>query len=111
VAASDIAAIQTVVGRYLNAFMTFDIGEAKAVWPSVNERALSRAFSSVDEQQLELNECSISVAGSNADASCPGILRYVPKVGTRTMRIQRRQWRFELRNSDSRWFIENVEVR
>jgi hypothetical protein len=59
---SDTNAIQDVLGRYLNAFMNLDVEEAKAVWPNVNEKALSRAFASVDEQQFELNECEIAVA-------------------------------------------------
>ena len=108
---SDTSAIQDVLGRYINAFMNLDVEEAKAVWPRVNERALSRAFASLDEQQFELNECEIAVAGPNADASCTGVVRYVQKVGSKMMRVEPRRWKFELRNSDSQWFIENVDSR
>ena len=108
---SDTSAIQDVLGRYLNAFMNLDVEEAKAVWPNVNEKALSRAFASVDEQQFELNECEIAVAGPNADASCTGIVRYIQKVGSKMMRVEPRRWKFEFRNSDSQWFIENVDSR
>jgi hypothetical protein len=107
----DVSAIQTVLGRYLAAFMDFDIEAAKAVWPGVNERALSRSFASLDEQQFEMSECDIAVTGPNADASCTGVVRYVPKVGSKTMRVERRRWKFELRNSDSQWFIETVDSR
>ena len=108
---ADTSAIQSVLGRYLTAFMNLDVEEAKAVWPTVNEKALSRAFASVDEQQFELNECEIAVAGPNADASCTGIVRYVQKVGSKMMRVEPRRWKFEFRNSDSQWFIENVDSR
>jgi hypothetical protein len=108
---SDTSAIQDVLGRYLNAFMNLNVEEAKAVWPRVNERALSRAFASLDEQQFELNECEITVAGPNADASCIGVVRYVQKVGSKMMRVEPRRWKFALRNSDSQWFIENVDSR
>lgn len=108
---SDTGAIQDVLGRYLNAFMDLDVEEAKAVWPKVNEKALSRAFASVDEQQFELTECEIAVAGPNADASCTGIVRYVQKVGSKMMRVEPRRWKFEFRNSDSQWFIESVDSR
>jgi len=107
---SDSTAVQAVVGRYLDAFRTFNVEEAKAVWPSVNERALGRAFASVDKQEVELDGCIISVAGPSAGASCSGVVRYVPKVGAKTMRIERRQWKFELLNSNSEWRIENVDV-
>ena len=111
IAMPDMSAIQNVLGRYLNAFMDLDVEEAKAVWPRVNEKALSRAFASLDEQQFELSNCDIVVTGPNADASCTGVVRYVPKVGGKTMRVEPRRWKFALRNSDSQWFIENVDSR
>jgi hypothetical protein len=107
----DISAIQHVLGRYLTAFTDLDIEEAKAVWPGVNERALSRSFASLDEQQFEMSECDIAVTGPNAEASCNGVVRYIPKVGSKTMRAERRRWKFALRNSDSQWLIENVDSR
>ena len=111
VTASDTNEIQSLVGRYLNALTNFDVKEAKAVWPRANETALSRAFTGLDEQRFELSGCDIAVAGRNANASCRGIVRYVPKVGSKTMFVQRRQWRFLLRNSNDRWFIDNVQTR
>ena len=111
VAAADANEIQSLVDRYLNALTNFDVKEAKAVWPRANETALSRAFAGLDEQRFELSGCDIAVAGRNANASCSGIVRYVPKVGSKTMFVQRRQWRFLLRNSNDRWFIDNVQTR
>ncbi len=111
VTASDTNEIQSLVGRYLNALTNFDVKEAKAVWPRANEAALSRAFTGLDEQRFELSGCDIAVAGRNANASCSGIVRYVPKVGSKTMFVRRRQWRFLLRNINDRWFIDNVQTR
>jgi hypothetical protein len=110
-AAAATQGINATLNRYRDAFATFDVGAAKEVWPSVNERALSRAFATLDEQQIELNDCDIAVAGQRADASCTGVVRYVAKVGTKTMRVQRRSWKFALRNNDSAWVIENVVTR
>ena len=107
----DVSAIQHVLGRYLTAFTDLDIEEAKAVWPGVNERALSRSFASLDKQQFEMSECDIAVIGPNAEASCTGVVRYVPRVGSKTMREELRRWKFALRNTDNQWFIENVDSR
>jgi hypothetical protein len=106
-----IDAIQNLVDRYLRALTDLDVEEAKAVWPGVNETALRRVFTSLDEQQFELNGCDIAVAGRSANASCDGVVRYVPKVGSKTMFVQRRRWTFQLRNNNSRWFIDNVQTR
>jgi hypothetical protein len=99
-----------VVDRYLSAFTKLDVGEAKTVWPGVNEKALSRAFAGLDEQRFELDDCQIAVARPSADVSCTGVVRYIPKVGGKTMRVERRRWKFELRNQDRGWFIERVET-
>jgi hypothetical protein len=49
---SDSTAVQAVVERYLDAFRTFSVEEAKAVWPSVNERALGRALQAWTSRKL-----------------------------------------------------------
>jgi hypothetical protein len=107
----DTQAIQLVLGQYRNAFNVLDSGAAKAVWPSVDARALSRAFDRLEEQAFQFSECNIAVTGVRATASCAGSAKYVPKVGNRSPHYEPRQWRFNLRKVDAGWQIEQVDSR
>ena len=98
-------------GRYRNAFSGLDSGAARAVWPSVDVRALDRAFDRLEEQALEFENCDIDVNGPRAIASCEGSARYVPKVGNRNAQVAARQWRFNLRKVNEAWLIEEVDSR
>jgi hypothetical protein len=105
------AAIESVLDRYASAFNALDARRAKAVWPAVNERNLARAFDSLEEQRFDLGECDITVALPRATASCEGTASYLPKVGNRKMRAEKRQWTFRLQASGQDWSIERVESR
>ena len=107
----DTRAIQLVLGQYRNAFNVLDSGAAKAVWPSVDARALSRAFDRLEEQAVQFSECNIAVTGVRATASCAGSAKYVPKVGNRSPHYEPRQWWFNLRKADEGWLIEQVDSR
>ena len=65
-------AIQSVLGRYRDAFNTLDARGAFAVWPGVNERYLARAFERLEEQQLSFDQCRIDVGGAMAEAAWTG---------------------------------------
>jgi hypothetical protein len=105
------AAIESVLKNYAHAFSARNVGAAKSVWPGVDERALARAFDGLQEQRLELERCEISVEGSTAIATCVGTARYRPKVGTRSMRSERRAWTFHVGYRGDAWVIDDVEVR
>ena len=105
------AAIESVLDRYEIAFSMLDARRAKAVWPTVNERNLERAFDSLENQTFDLGECDIDVAASSAVASCQGTARYTPKVGSRKVRTERRQWTFHLQQRGQDWSIESVNSR
>ena len=77
--AVDTRAIQQVLGQYRNAFSVLDSGAAKAVWPSVDARALGRAFDRLEEQAFEFNRCDIAVTGARATAACAGRTRVRPE--------------------------------
>jgi hypothetical protein len=109
--AVEARAIQQVLGQYRNAFSGLDSGAAKAVWPSVDARALGRAFDRLEEQAFEFSQCDIAVTGARATASCAGSAKYVPKVGNRSPHYEPRQWWFNLRKADERWLIEQVDSR
>ena len=98
-----------MLSRYRDAFSVLDAGAAKAVWPTVDEKALGRAFDQLQQQTLEFDECAITVTGAGAVASCGGNARYVPKVGNKSPRTEAREWRFSLRKVNEEWLIEAVD--
>ena len=110
-AVASTVAIESVLKNYAHAFTARDVGAAKSVWPRVNERALGRAFESVQEQHFDLGSCEISVEGSTAVAMCVGTASYRPKLGIGKMRAERRRWTFQLEHKDAVWTIDDVEVR
>jgi hypothetical protein len=105
----DRAAIQDVIRRYENAYERLDAAAAKQIWPSLDERALARAFAGLASQTLTLQPCRIDVGNSSAVASCPGSATYVGRVGSKSGQIQRRDWTFVLRKSTEGWQIGSVQ--
>jgi hypothetical protein len=104
-------AIENVLGRYRNAFNELDAGAALAVWPTVNERNLARAFERLENQDVSFESCDIEIAAVLAKAACSGSARYVPKVGSRTPKEEARRWTFSLRKAGSGWLIDRVDAR
>jgi hypothetical protein len=81
------------------------------VWPTVNERTLGRAFERLEQQDVSFEGCQIQVNNDRAEATCDGTARYVPRVGSRTPRVDRRQWRFNLVKVRDEWLIGAVDAR
>jgi hypothetical protein len=100
-----------VLGRYRTAFTALDADAARAIWPTVDARALGRAFDQLKEQELEFQTCNIVVNGLRATAACDGRARYVPKVGNKSLRDEHRHWTFSLRRVEDSWLIESVASR
>ena len=109
--ATETAAVRVVLDRYRDAFSSLDASSAKLVWPAVDERMLERAFNQMTTQQFTFDSCSIDVTGARATASCRGRAQFVPKVGSRTPRLEARQWTFTLRRAERDWAIESVDSR
>jgi hypothetical protein len=103
--------IDGVLTRYRGAFNTLDSAAARGVWPTVDERALGRAFARLEQQEVAFEHCDIDVEGVRAAATCTGSARYVPKVGSRNQQSSAREWRFNLQKVDDRWVIEAVDAR
>ena len=93
------------------AFNRLDAGAAVAVWPTVNEKTLAKAFERLDDQDVSFESCTIEVGGVHAEAACSGTARYVPKVGSRTPRAEARRWTFILRRASDGWLIDDVNAR
>ena len=107
----DESRVTNVLNAYARAYRDLDAGAARAVWPTVNERALARAFASLDSQNLSFDDCQIELNGTTANASCRGRASYVGKVGSREPRVEARLWQFQLRRDGDEWKIENAEAR
>ena len=58
------AAIRTTLGRYEAAYSGLNVPAAHAVWPSVDQRALARAFDGLASQRVALDKCDIVVTGA-----------------------------------------------
>jgi hypothetical protein len=108
---SDDVRIQGVLRRYEAAYAQLDARAAQAVWPSVDVRALSRAFDGLESQSVRLGNCQFDVGDSVAHAECLGSTSYVPRVGSRTPRTELRSWTFRLRKVGEQWEIMAAQIR
>jgi hypothetical protein len=107
---SDTDDVRAVLDRYQTAFSHLDASKAKAIWPSVDERALGRAFGQLERQEVVLQGCDVMVAGQRAAAECRGRSSYVPRVGNKAARVEARRWAFTLRKIGESWIIEAVDL-
>ena len=107
----DTRAIEVVLGRYRSAFNRLDASSASAVWPSVDEKSLAKAFERIENQNVAFDSCEIEIGGVDAQANCRGTARYVPKVGSRAPRDEARRWKFNLRRTGDGWVIDQVAAR
>jgi hypothetical protein len=103
-------AIQRTLRQYQIAFSRLDVAAVRQVWPSVDGKALTKAFDQVEEENLAFDSCDITVSGRRAVASCGGSTYYVPKVGSKNARVQRQQWRISLRQTSDDWVVDSVDV-
>lgn len=108
---TNTSGIQNALARYRQAFSSLNANAAREVWPTVNERTLSRAFDRLEQQELSFEGCQISINDARAEALCNGSARYVPRVGSRTARVERRQWHFSLVKVRDEWLIGAVDAR
>jgi hypothetical protein len=97
--------------QYERAYERLDVDAARAVWPSLNARALARAFGGLKQQALEFSDCRVAMTPREATAICGGRATYVPRVGHQTARTEPREWTFQLRKVDQDWQIAKAEVR
>ena len=108
---SETRAVALALNRYQNAFSALDANAAHAVWPSVDVKALARAFDQLETQTFDLEGCDITVSGARAEADCAGNARYVRKVGNKALRVEPRRWHFTLQQTNDQWIIDAVNAR
>ena len=105
------SAILATLEGYRSAYSALDARAARQVWPSVNEAALTRAFSQLAAQSVSFSSCGVEIKGQFAQAYCVGEVAFVTKVGSRTPRVEVRNWTFDLRRVGETWHIDRVQTR
>ena len=103
--------ITAALGRLQVAYEQRDASLVKAVWPTVNEKALARAFEGLRSQSITFDRCWMNVFSASADVECRGVTTYVPRVGSQSQRTESRQWTFRVQKGDDRWVITSAEAR
>jgi hypothetical protein len=105
---NDEQEIRILLDAYRQSYVRLDAVSTARLWPGVDTAALSRAFSTIARQQVEFEQCALSVLGDRATARCEGSLEYVRRVGNGTARSRELSWAFELDRSTGRWLISRV---
>ena len=93
------------------AYQRRDATLAKAVWPTVNERALARAFDGLRSQNVTFDDCTLDVSGATGDVECLGVTTYVTRVGSQGRRTEYRQWKFRMEKGADSWLIVSAAAR
>jgi hypothetical protein len=106
----DRVAIRAALSRYESAYNRLDVDAVRSVWPSLDQRALTRAFDSLNSQRVALQNCNVDVSGATARANCSGNAAWTPKVGGGE-RTSARNWTFDLSESNGAWRITHVRAR
>jgi hypothetical protein len=103
--------VRQLLNEYTEAFERLDVRAQKALYPTVDSKALQRRYEQITSQRLTLGPCGITVSGSTANARCRGSATYQPRIGTRPVQIASREWTFDLSKQDTSWRIVNTYVR
>jgi hypothetical protein len=101
-------AVLRTLRDYAEAYGSLSVQETARVWPSVDRRALARAFTTLKSQGLKFESCTVDVAESSATAHCRGTVEFVRKVGTHEPLTVPQEWLFKMRKFGNDWMIENV---
>ncbi len=109
-AAANERLVRATLTRYEAAYSGLDAAAARAVWPSVDHRALARAFDGLESQRFSLERCNVRLNGGSAQADCSGSAQWTPKVGGGAQTASRR-WQFELKQNNGDWVIVRASVR
>ena len=107
---SDNSRVNAVLNQYASAYAQLNASAVRSIWPSVDERALSKAFSNLSSQSMSFDNCDIVVNGVTARASCRGRASYVVKVGNQERHNETRTVRFDLKRDGDAWKILKAET-
>ena len=105
---NESAALAQVLGRYEQAFDRLDAKAATAVWPAADARALARAFSRLQHQDLDFGDCTFAVSASDAAARCVGVLRYARRIGDTSPKTEQHVWTIQFLRRGQIWQIARI---
>jgi hypothetical protein len=105
------AGIRQLLQRYEDAYDHRDVQTAATLWPSLDQRALTRAFASLDRQDVSFDRCDIDASEARGSAVCVGTVRYVRSVGRSVEKEGRITWTFDLTRSGEDWRIAGLRAR
>jgi Meckel syndrome type 1 protein len=108
--ATDAATLRGLLTKYESVYERLDARGASAIWPSVDQAALDRAFGGLRSQELRLDRCRLSVATLTATASCQGSLRIVRRVGSADPLERSLEWTFRFERRGEDWQIASVRT-
>lgn len=103
-------AVRAALGKYESAYSHLDVAAVRSVWPSIDQRALARAFDSLTAQTVSLQNCTIDVIGATARANCSGRASWTPKIGGGEQTANRK-WTFNLNQANGEWHIVQVQAK
>jgi hypothetical protein len=111
VAYSPDAGIRSLLQKYEDAYDHRDVRSAAVLWPSLDTRALTRAFAGLDRQDVSFDRCDIDAGAERGSAVCEGTVRYVTSVGRGVEKEARVIWTFDLTRSGQDWRITRLSAR
>jgi hypothetical protein len=103
-------AARSAVDEYRRAFNALDANAAVHVWPTVDRRALDRAFRQLATQSITFDQCDVTTNGVSGKAVCSGRATWAQAVGDKNPRAESRTWRFTLAQRGNRWIITDAAV-
>lgn len=103
--------IHAALARFETAYEKLDARAAHNVWPTVDQKALARAFGGLKSQELTFKGCKMAIAGVAASVDCEGWTTYVPRIGDDDPRTQQRRWTFQMRKRQDAWTITEAFIR
>jgi hypothetical protein len=102
------AALAGLLRQYESAYQRRDAAAAATLWPTVDLRALSRAFARLKMQSLEFGDCTFAVAQTEATARCVGVLRYAQRIGDPSIQTDHHVWTVEFVRGGDGWKIARI---
>jgi hypothetical protein len=108
---AESASLASIVRSYERAYDRLDAAAAAALWPSVDERALARAFARLQTQDLEFDNCTFAVSDNEATAQCAGQLQYSRRIGDPSLKRERHVWTIEFVRTGESWHIVRITAR
>jgi len=104
--------VRAALKQYEQAYERLDANAVRAVWPSVDARALARAFHDLKSQALVFDRCNVSLDTAHAaSAECRGRATYETRAGEQSARTEHLEWTFQLEKNNEAWRIVKASAR